>query len=946
MSFFNELKRRNVIRVGIAYVVTAWLIIQVIETLFPVFGLSNQSIRITVIILAFGLLPVLFFAWALELTSAGIKWEKDVDRNQSVSSKTGKKLDRWVIVMMTLALTYFAFDKFILDPARDAELIDTTAQQTEQDILNRTPDNSIAVLPFTNMSGDSANEPFTLGIHDDLLTHLSRIDTLKTTSRTSVLQYKDTNKTMPQIAEELGVRNILEGSIQRSGNRVRINMQLIDAVTDEHLWAEIYDRELSAENLFAVQGEIATEVAKALSATLLPEEKLALAVTPTRSMAAYDLYLLGRYHWRLATAESADLALGYFQQAIEEDPNYVLALSGLADAYISQKQYGNLTGREAYPLAQEAIEQAMAQDDAVSEIWASLGQLRFMTGDESGALEALEQAIEIDGQNFWAWYRYGNALFNLRRFDESTEALLTAYALEPMSRPINENLGWRYYNIGRFTRARQHFERVDQLQEKDPTQWKEAIARAFLESGEITRAIIKARQILAFDAANTDVMGILSQAYIALGDLAEAELWIERMETINSMQLWRLELFMAQRDHEGAIAYLDDFMTRIGTRHPGLVYPSFQNAYLGEMYESAQSLVEEFRSHYDKGGAPINPYNPAPHAYLFGIEYMLNNSPQDENGDLRRVEFTGKLNTIMNGLLKLNALGYEQPNTYYALAMGHSLQGNPEAALSALEKSVEKGYFNSVQLAIEPSFDSLRYDPRFEAIEANVELRLQTQRNSLAQAQLAPFYKMGQRQPILMSRETIETYQGYFTDGNIVFHFYLDNKGKFKMKRGQTWTPQTLLPSAEDEFYPSDESANTWRFQSDENGVITHVLHEAGGRSSRYKSVAAPPPVIKLERSVLERYVGVYIGEIRSNAAGGTSDVDNWTIRMFVDEEGTLWSDYDDQPDLIILPYTEVDFFTPGFMSRRRFVIDPETGMASAFIANFDGRDIVFERQD
>jgi hypothetical protein len=276
--------------------------------------------------------------------------------------------------------------------------------------------------------------------------------------------------------------------------------------------------------------------------------------------------------------------------------------------------------------------------------------------------------------------------------------------------------------------------------------------------------------------------------------------------------------------------------------------------------------------------------------------------------------------------------------------MGHSLQGDSDAALTALEKAVAKGFYNPVQLADEPSLDSLRHDPRFATIEANVELRLQVQRDSLALAQLAPFQKMGQRQPVMLPRDTIETYQGYFSDGNVVIHFHLDDKGQFMMKTGQTWAPQKLLASAEGEFYPPDQSADTWHFQSDENGVLTHVLLNEGGRSYRFKAVPPPPPVVKLDRSLLERYVGVYKGETISNAEGGTSDVDSWTIGIYIDEEGTVWSDYDNQPDLVISPYTEFDFFTPGFMSRRQFVLDPDTGMASEFIMNWDGTDVVFER--
>jgi TolB-like protein len=271
MSLFDELKRRNVFRVGLAYVVFSWLIIQVVETVFPAFGFGDMAVRATVILLGIGFIPALVFAWAFEKTPEGIKRERDVDRTRSITGKTGQKLDRIIIAVLLLALGYFVYDKLNQSPTGSSEGFATTNQPGGGEQTK-----SIAVLPFVNMSGDPANEPFTLGIHDDLLTHLSRISALKTTSRTSVMQYKGTTKTVPQIASELGVTNILEGGIQRSGNRVRINLQLINAATDEHLWAEIFDRELTAENLFAVQGEIATQVAKSMRATLLPAEQSVL----------------------------------------------------------------------------------------------------------------------------------------------------------------------------------------------------------------------------------------------------------------------------------------------------------------------------------------------------------------------------------------------------------------------------------------------------------------------------------------------------------------------------------------------------------------------------------------------------------------------------------------------------------------------------------------------
>ena len=269
MSLFNELKRRNVFRVGVAYLVGAWLLIQVSDIVIDNIGAPPIVLQIIFLALGIGFFVSLFFAWAFELTPEGVKRERDVDRSQSITPQTGKKLNNTILLMMALAIAYLLFDKFS-EKGPDTFSQETTNQITQvgdkkmypapfqEPAINR---QSIAVLPFDNRSRNVDDEYFTEGIHDDLLTNLAHIGSLKVISRTSVNQYKGTEKTIPQIAEELGVATVMEGAVQRSGNTVRINVQLIDAKTDEHLWAEIFDRELTAENLFAIQSDISQKIA-------------------------------------------------------------------------------------------------------------------------------------------------------------------------------------------------------------------------------------------------------------------------------------------------------------------------------------------------------------------------------------------------------------------------------------------------------------------------------------------------------------------------------------------------------------------------------------------------------------------------------------------------------------------------------------------------------------
>jgi len=276
MSLFEELKRRNVFKVAAAYTIVGWLIMQAGEVMGPALHLPEWVDSVLAFFLILGFPLAMVFAWAYEITPEGLKLEKDVNHEASTTPQGSKQLERIIMIVLALALGYFAFDKFVLDPARDVEVADV--------LLESFGDKSIAVLPFENRSNREEDQFFTDGMHDDLLTTIAKIGSMKVISRTSVMEYKDTIKKIPQIAQELGVAHILEGGIQRSGNHVRINVQLIDAVTDEHLWAEIYDRELTAENLFAVQSEITKKIADALQAQLSTDEQGRIDARPTDNL--------------------------------------------------------------------------------------------------------------------------------------------------------------------------------------------------------------------------------------------------------------------------------------------------------------------------------------------------------------------------------------------------------------------------------------------------------------------------------------------------------------------------------------------------------------------------------------------------------------------------------------------------------------------------------------
>jgi len=365
MSFFNELKRRNVIRVGLAYIVVGWLTAQVAEFATENFGAPEWVLKMFVVFLILGLPFVLIFAWAFEMTPEGIKKEKDVDRSQSITSKTGRKLDYTIIGVMAIALTYFVWESRFSEKGSEPLSQETAVQVTEVNDENRDPtparsDNSIAVLPFANRSNVEDDLFFTDGIHDDLLTQLAKISDLRVISRTSVMEYRDTTKKIPEIAAELGVSTILEGGIQRAGNRIRINAQLIDVNTDEHLWAETFDREMTVENIFDIQSEITRHIVTAVRGELSDAESEVLAQLPTRSLEAYEALLQARTvlinpNYNQEKFIEAEI---WAKKAVDKDPEFALAWTMLVGIHGQAIWQGYDDSPERQQLMRQALSKA------------------------------------------------------------------------------------------------------------------------------------------------------------------------------------------------------------------------------------------------------------------------------------------------------------------------------------------------------------------------------------------------------------------------------------------------------------------------------------------------------------------------------------------------------------------------------------------------------------
>jgi len=448
-NFVAELKRRNVYKVAIAYGVVAWLLMQVASQIFPFFEIPNWAVRLVVLLLIIGFPVALILAWAFELTPEGIKRAEDVDLSKSVRRKTGRKLDFFIIAVLLLVIGILLFQRLHpnVSPAISSSL-----------------EKSIAVLPFENLSRDPDNAFFTDGVQDEILADLAKVADLKVISRTSVMLYKSGNpRNLREIGQQLGVAHVLEKSIQRAGNRVRVMAQLVDARTDAHLWAQTYDRELA--DVFAIQSEIAKTIADQLQARLSPTEKAALEQRPTANLAAFDPYVRATAFMDvgpgdLNTRENLLQAVNFLGQAIARDPAFLLAYCKLA--YAHDRLY--LLGEDHTPsrlaLADMAVKNALRLGPDSGDAHLASAQHLYSNLDYDGARAEIGIARRTLPNNPRIFELSGYIDRRQGRWEEATRNFERALDLDPRNVPTLQNVASNYIFLRDYAKAGAAFDRA------------------------------------------------------------------------------------------------------------------------------------------------------------------------------------------------------------------------------------------------------------------------------------------------------------------------------------------------------------------------------------------------------------------------------------------------------------------------------------------------------
>ena len=510
-EFFQRLKQRKLVQWTVAYVAAAFALLQGIDLVAQQFGWPDSVRRGITLAMVVGFFVTLVLAW--------YHGERGAQR------VTGTEL---LILALLLSLGCFFLWRYASaspEPVAKGAPLSSPAPIA-------LPEKSIAVLPFENLSRDPENAYFSEGIQDEILTRLAKIGDFKVISRTSTAQFRSKPENVSEIARLLGVANILEGSVQKAGNAVRVNVQLIHAGTDTHLWAETYDRELT--DIFAVESEIAKAVAENLNARLNGRANEVLAARPTDKPAAHEFYLRGRYLWNRRSSASLQKAAEFFQKAIDLDPNYALAYAGLADVYSITPMYTGTAPGEVVPKAIAAARKAVELDEKLAEAHTALGNALSANVQLSVAEQEFRRALELNPNYATAHQWLSECLFAQERFQESLAEIERAYELDPLSLIINASYASSLGGLGRFEEA---ITRARKTLELDPDllPGHEILGQTYEAMGKLEEAIVEYRKATELGPTPANY-AMLAHAYAKTGRLDETRKILEQLTALAAKQ--------------------------------------------------------------------------------------------------------------------------------------------------------------------------------------------------------------------------------------------------------------------------------------------------------------------------------------------------------------------------------------------------------------------------
>lgn len=694
MSFFEELKRRNVVRVGLAYGVVSWVVLQIIDVISPIFDLPEWAPKLVFVILVVGAIPALIFAWAFEITPEGLKKEADVDRSASIAGTTGRKLNYVIFAAMALAVVLLLVERQGID--RSATPWSADSGQAK----------SIAVLPFVNMTSDPDQVFFSDGISEEILNSLAAVRELKVAGRTSSFAFKDKNEDLRVIGDALGVTHILEGSVRKAGDQVRITAQLIQADNGFHLWSETYDRELV--DVFAIQDEISGEILTQLKFRLLNNTS-AVAEADRTSPEAYELFLKARQRIYGRTGSEIELAVKELDQVIELDPQYAPAYAqrGVATMLLSEAQYGSLPPKEATRRGKRFIDQALELNPNLAYGWAGRGL--YLSDDPANAelaIDALVKALELNPNLIDASNWLNITLRDVGDMSGALEVISELTERDPFYQPAFGNAIQQFNSFGQSEKAEQLLQRMTRL---DPDNPRIFLGRSinYLFSGQLGKSLqmMEERQSLGS-------MSGVGRLYLSLGLVGTQQ--YQRAIDEGGRFFSVMPLYQLGRKDE-AYELARNFAAE---GFPGDLF------YLFLRENREQDLVDYVEERWPgvEAFAEENVGNEFDYTTMSNLALAYKRL-----GDQQ--QFEASISVLAGHNANMLEQGIENGTFSMSVAFQHAMRGDLDAAFEKLQQAVDKGVSSpGIPTELLPHLHLLADDPRYASIEESMRENLNRDR--------------------------------------------------------------------------------------------------------------------------------------------------------------------------------------------------------------------------
>lgn len=706
MGVISELKRRNVLRMAVLYALAAWLIMQIAEVVTSLAALPTWVGQTTLLLLTLGFPIALAFSWFYEITPEGLALEKDVSRHESITHITGRRIDFIVIALLCAAVIMLALDKWW---------------------VSGPPEQSIAVLPFVNLGDDASGDYLGDGIAEEILNDLANLGSLHVAARTSSFYFKGKSASVTSIAQQLGVGTVLEGSVRKSGNRLRVTAQLIDARNGFHLWSKTFDSETG--DIFEIQDEIAESITNALKVELVGGAPSKRSAVDTDDFIAYDYYLLGEHHREKRNPESLDKAIELFNQALILDDQFALAYTGLALCYIYQVYYSDMSAEHVVELTTPLLDRALELNPDLARAHSTRASARLLVGDFHTAESGYRKAIELKPNYAGAWSNLGFSLVRQSRLVEADTAYAKAESLDPLNVSQQFNIGALMMLRGKYEQGLAAFEKVIALA-PERSRTRAAIAHWSIVYGRYENAAHWIAQMQEHEPADTSTQELLATLYSSLG------MWDKAEEPI-------LQAYDKAPDKTYRVTSVAGFYFTAGdsARFNSFVEAEFEK--IDQLAPTRYSPLNRAR-YFWHGVAAMTKGNYAQAIDDFtssagGLE-GIENLVYDGIGNVKYIAYAlqqqghyDEAKELLNKCLALaidaSNQGWATPTIHYRTAQVYSLLGQSDEAIEQLQQAIDTGWRNAGELETDPLWYRLQDDVRFQNIIADVNRNLATERD-------------------------------------------------------------------------------------------------------------------------------------------------------------------------------------------------------------------------